>query len=155
MNGILGGWQATGVLTLQNGIPLSFTTTDTTQSGGTYLRPNNNGQNPALSGAPETRLAKYFNTADFSQPAQFTFGNVARNLGSLRGPGRAVMDFAVYKDLPVKERLHLQVRGEAFNLTNTPEFQNPDTNFQSPTFGAITSQFNTPRQVQVSLHLSF
>jgi hypothetical protein len=65
------------------------------------------------------------------------------------------MDFPIYKDLPLKERLHLQIRGEAFNLTNTPEFQNPDTNFQSPTFGAITSQFNTPRQVQVSLHLSF
>ncbi len=155
MDKILGGWQATGVLTLQNGIPLSFTTTDTTQSGGNYLRPNNNGQNPALSGAPETRLSKYFNTADFSQPAPFTFGNVARNLGNLRGPSRAAMDLAIYKDLPFKERLHLQIRGEAFNLTNTPEFQNPDTNFQSPTFGAITSQFNTPRQIQVSLHLSF
>jgi carboxypeptidase family protein len=155
VNGILGGWQTTGVLTLQNGIPLSFTTTDTTQSGGNYLRPNNNGQNPAFSGAPETRLTKYFNTADFSQPAPFTFGNVARNLGNLRGPGRASLDFSVYKDVALRERLHLQIRGEAFNLTNTPEFNNPDTNFQSPTFGAITSQFNQPRQVQVSLHLSF
>jgi len=155
VNAVLGGWQTTGVLTLQNGIPLSFTTTDTTQSGGNYLRPNNNGQNPALSGAPETRLTKFFTTADFSQPAPFTFGNVARNLGNLRGPSRAVMDLAIYKDVPIKERLHLQIRGEAFNLTNTPEFNNPDTNFQSPTFGAITSQFNQPRQVQVSMRLSF
>ena len=155
LNGMLGGWQVTGILTLQRGIPLSLTTTDTSQSGSGYLRPNNNGQNPALSGSPESRLTQYFTTADFSQPAPFTFGNVGRNLGNVRGPGLQNLDFAVYKDVPVMERLHLQIRGEAFNLTNTPEFSNPDTNLQDPSFGAITSQFNSPRQVQVSLRLSF
>jgi hypothetical protein len=155
INGFLGGWQATGVLTLQKGIPLSFITTDTSQSGSGYLRPNNIGQNAALSGSPESRLGKYFTTSDFSQPAPYTFGNVARNLGNLRGPGYKNLAFAIYKDVPIKERLHLQIRGEAFNLTNTPEFANPDTNLQDPTFGAITSQFNSPRQIQVSLRLAF
>ena len=120
-----------------------------------YVRPNSNGHYAGLSGSPESRLTHYFTTSDFSQPAPFTFGNVGRNVGNLRGPGLENLDFAVYKDLGITERFHLQIRGEAFNLTNTPEFANPDTNLQDPTFGAITSQFNSPRQVQVSLRLSF
>jgi hypothetical protein len=155
LNHILGGWQATGVLTLQRGIPLSLTTTDTSQSGSGYLRPNTNGQYAGLSGSPESRLTKYFNTVDFSQPAPYTFGNVGRNLGNLRGPGLENLDLAIYKDISIRERLHLTIRGEAFNLTNTPEFANPDTNLQDPTFGAITSQFNQPRQIQLGLRLAF
>jgi hypothetical protein len=71
------------------------------------------------------------------------------------GPNSKNLDFSVYKDIPVRERLHLQIRGEAFNLTNTPWFSQPDTGLQDPTFGVITSQFNSPRQIQLSLHLSF
>jgi hypothetical protein len=155
VNGILGGWQATGILTLQSGIPLSLSTTDTSQSGSGYLRPNNNGQDAAKSGAPESRLSQFFTTSDFSQPAPYTFGNVGRNLGNVYGPNAKNLDFSIYKDLPVKERLHLQIRGEAFNLTNTPWFSQPDIGLQDPAFGAITSQFNSPRQIQLSLHLSF
>jgi hypothetical protein len=155
LNSILGGWQATGILTLQSGIPLGITTTDTSQSGSGYLRPNNNGQSAALSGSDESRLSRYFNTSVFSQPAPFTFGNTGRNLPDVRGPGERNIDFAVYKDLAIKEAAHLQIRGEAFNLTNHPWFSNPDTNFQSQTFGAITSQFNQPRQIQISLRLAF
>jgi len=155
LNTVLGGWQATGILTLQKGIPLSLLTTDTSQSGSGYLRPNSNGQNASKSGTPESRLGQYFTTSDFSQPAPYTFGNVGRNLGNVYGPGEKNLDFSVYKDISVKERLHLQLRGEAFNLTNTPWFSNPDTNLQDPAFGAITTQFNSPRQVQISLHLSF
>ena len=155
VNGVLGGWQATGILTLQSGIPISLSTTDTSQSGSGYLRPNSNGQDAAFSGAPENRLTKFFNTSDFSQPAPYTFGNVGRNLGNVYGPNSKNLDFSIYKDIPVKERLHLQIRGEAFNLTNTPWFAQPDMGLQDPAFGAITSQFNSPRQIQLSLHLSF
>ncbi len=58
------------------------------------------------------------------------------------------LHFELYKDIPIREWLHLQMRGEAFNLTNTPEFSNPDTGLLDPSFGAITSQFNSPRQIQ-------
>ena len=76
--------------------------------------------------------------ADFSQPAPFTFGNVARNLGNLRGPGRASLDFSSYKDLAFRERLHLQIRGEAFNLSNTPIFSSPASQtITSTLFGQI------------------
>ena len=61
----------------------------------------------------------------------------------MRGPGTHNLDFAPYKDLVFRERMHLQIRGEAFNLTNTPEFDNPDTNLQSPTFGHILTHSAT------------
>jgi hypothetical protein len=156
VNAALGGWQITGILTLQTGIPLALSTTDTSQSGnGGVLRPNNNGTSAKLSGSTESRLGAYFRTDVFSQPALYTFGNTARTLPDVRGPGLRNLDFAIFKDVPIKERYHVQVRGEAFNLTNTPEFDNPATNLQSPTFGQILAQRNQPRQIQISLRFLF
>jgi hypothetical protein len=81
MNTALGGWQVAGIMTLQTGIPLTLSTTDTSQSGnGGVLRPNNNGTSAKLSGSTESRLNGYFRTDVFSQPAPYTFGNVARTL---------------------------------------------------------------------------
>lgn len=156
VNTLLGGWEITGILTLQTGIPLAISTTDTSQSGnGGVLRPNNNGQSAKLAGSTESRLNGYFRTDVFSQPAPFTFGNSPRTLPDVRGPGTHNLDFSLHKEIALSERVHLQMRGEAFNLTNTPEFDNPDTNLQSPTFGKILSQRNQPRQIQVSMRLAF
>lgn len=155
MNAVLGGWQVAGIMTLQTGIPLALSTTDTSQSGSGVARPNNNGTSAKLSGSTESRLNGYFRTDVFSQPALYTFGNTARTLPDVRGPGTHNLDFTMYKDLAFKERFHLQIRGDAFNLTNTPEFDNPDTNYQSPTFGRILTQRNQPRQLQVSMRFAF
>ncbi len=155
VNALVGGWKVNGILTLQTGIPLSITTTNTSQANNAVLHPNNNGSSAALDGPAVGRLNQYFNTSVFSQPAPYTFGNTGRNLPDVRGPGLRSLDFALNKEVRIHESLHLQIRGEAFNLTNTPGFNNPDTNLQSPTFGAITSQFNQPRQIQVGLRLAF
>jgi outer membrane receptor protein involved in Fe transport len=156
LNAAISGWQVTGIMTLQTGIPLALSTTDTSNSGnGGVLRPNNNGTSAKLDGSTESRLGRYFRTDVFSQPAPFTFGSVSRSLPDVRGPGTHNLDAALYKDFAIRESLHLQMRGEAFNLTNTPEFENPDTNFQSSTFGRILTQRNAPRQMQVSMRLVF
>jgi hypothetical protein len=156
INAALGGWQVTGILTFETGVPLGLSTTDTAYSGnGGILRPNWNGISAKLSGSAESRLNGYFNTADFSQPAMYTFGNVSRTLPDVRGPGVENLDFAIYKDLQIAERYHLQIRGEAFNLANRVQFANPDTNLQDTTFGDILTQQNSPRQIQVSMRFSF
>ena len=156
LNAIVGGWQVTGIMTLQTGIPLAPSTSDTALSGnGGVLRPNNNGTSALLSGSVESRLNGYFRTDVFSQPALYTFGNAPRTLPDVRGPGSHNLDFAIYKEVQIKERYHLRIRGEAFNLNNTPEFENPDMNLQSSTFGRILTQRNQPRQIQVSMRLSF
>ena len=53
------------------------------------------------------------------------------------------------------ERLALEFRAEAFNLTNTPVFAPPNTSFGSPSFGVVNSQANQPRVVQLALKLLF
>jgi hypothetical protein len=55
----------------------------------------------------------------------------------------------------VTERLRAELRGEAFNAFNTPAFSGPDAGVSDPTFGVITSQANSPRQIQVALKLLF
>ena len=81
-----------------------------------------------------------------------TFGNAAHL--SLRGPGYFDVDLAVTREFKFIERLTLQVRGEAFNVLNHPNFGLPNGNISSSTFGQITSAFD-PRIMQASMKLVF
>jgi hypothetical protein len=144
-----------GIATLQTGQPITLSTQDTSGSGGTTLRPNNNGQSAKLSGSIESRLNRYFNTAVFSQPAPFTFGTTGRTLPDVRGPGVNNLDASLFKDFKPLERMTVQFRAEAFNLFNKPQFGFPNSNLSSGQFGVISSQANSPRQIQFGLKLLF
>jgi len=65
------------------------------------------------------------------------------------------MNLAIVKEFQVKERIHGQVRGEAFNALNYNRFAAPDTYFTSPTFGQITWSENQPRWIQFGLRMTF
>jgi hypothetical protein len=62
-------------------------------------------------------------------------------------------DFALFKNFGFGERTKLQIRGEVFNLFNTPQFGAPNTSAGSANFGKITSQANLPRLIQVAAKL--
>jgi hypothetical protein len=106
-------------------------------------------------------LQRWFNTASFSAPAPLHFGNVGRN--TLAGPGTKQLDFSVFKNFVLKEgsARSLQFRAEAFNLTNTPQFNNPVSTIGAPGAGAIISAGSpntfqrVSREVQVALKLYF
>jgi hypothetical protein len=91
--------------------------------------------------------------AQWATPAQFTYGNAGR--GILRGPGRTDVDFSVFKQFAATERLHLQLRGEFFNVLNHPQFDLPGQTIGSPSAGVITATVGTPRDIQFSLRLLF
>ena len=59
------------------------------------------------------------------------------------------------KNFAISERFNLQVRGEAFNITNTPIFSGPNMSFGSTSFGVISGQANGARQLQVALKIYF
>jgi hypothetical protein len=80
-------------------------------------------------------------------------GNSGRN--TLRGPHTAVFDAAVTRDFRFTERANLQFRWEVFNLTNTPEFGQPNSNVTSGAVGTITTLSGDPRVMQFALRLSF
>src|SRR5260370_35499981 len=143
-----------GIMTLSQGQPLRFTTPqNTTFSFGGGQTPDTTGVNANL-GSRRT-IDRWFDTSQFSQPKDFTFGTVARNFPDLRNQGAKNLDFSLFKRFRVIERATLEFRGEAFNLMNTPLFAAPGTPVNTSTFGVVTGQENSPRQVQLGLKILF
>ncbi len=97
-------------------------------------------------------IAQYFNTAAFATNAIGTFGNSGKNI--LRGPGFFDTDLALLKNTKITERFNVQFRAEFFNAFNNVNFNNPNTNLSSSSFGRITSA-GDPRILQFALKTIF
>lgn len=149
----IGGWEVSGFLTLQSGVPLQVS-----QDGGTLWDAN---QRPHLIGDPSTtgrvqdRLNRYYNEAAFARPANDTYGSAPRYLG-YRGPGIKTLDAALLKSFPTKEGQRAEFRLEMQNATNTPMFNDPSAaGYGSASFGQITSMRIGPRNVQLGFKYYF
>lgn len=152
---LLGGWQVNGILSLSTGTPINFggdsavlkapqnnntlnwfgpdkiQITHGTGRGVTWFTPSicNFKSNPISA------------TNCFAQPGAENgglpeFGNLGWNV--IDGPGFWNLDASVFRTFPVRERMKLEVRAEAFQVMNTPQWNNPDTGISSSTFGQIT-----------------
>lgn len=104
----------------------------------------------------------YFNPAAFALAATGTFGNLGRDI--MYGPGFGSVDFSVFKDTPITERIRTQFRVEIFNIGDRANYANPGSTVNSAsTFGLITATrngnsspgigFGEPRNVQLALKL--
>lgn len=143
----LGGWQMNTIVTAQTGSPFSIVYP--VYGGGTSLRANAAG--PILQ--PHSITNKFF-TGNFSQPAAGTDGNVGRN--SLYGPGLAEGDVSLFKTLHFTERFGTELRAEVYNVTNTPQFTNPDTNPNDGNFGRVSgTRLASERQMQMAVRFVF
>jgi hypothetical protein len=152
---VLGGWQVNGITTVQSGTPLRITASNTSGLGTAIERANTDGRSPVLTGDVRARLNRYFDTSVFSQPAAFSLGNTAAYYGNLRSQYANNTDLSLFKQFMPRENLRIQFRAEAFNIFNRVQFGSPDTNVTSTTFGVITSQSNTPRDIQFGLKILF
>jgi hypothetical protein len=152
---IVGGWQINGNTTFQSGFPLQVNGGNGSGSFAGTQRPNWSGKNPTLSGAVTDRLLKFFDTSVFSFNAPFTFGNAPRIMSTLRSPGVDNFDVSLFKNTRITERFQLQFRAEAFNVFNRVQFGVPNTSINSTAFGVISSQQNSPRNLQLGLRLLF
>jgi hypothetical protein len=160
VNATLGGWGVGGTTTLQSGFPLHFgTNTNQTHSFGGGSRPNVvPGCNTSVSGSAQSRLGGWFNTACFTQPDPYTFGDESRTDPNLRSAGIANWDFSAFKNFTFSEngQRYVQFRAEFFNLFNRTQFGFPgQTQGQPDSFGKVTSTANLPRLVQFALKLNF
>jgi hypothetical protein len=114
-------------------------------TGGTYfsdaIRPNVVG-NPeqGVTGPITSRLNDYFNTAAFARPANYTMGDVAPDIGSVRGVGENNVNLALGKFFPIHERLKVELRISAFNAFNHPTFIAPGYTLGSSSFGVVSTQ---------------
>ena len=163
--GVLGplerGWQFNAIAQFYDGTPFSVGTTDSFgdgQSTRAILLP---GYGSGSLPKGKRTLAKWFNTDAFAVPAvtSFTYGNSGRN--SLQGPGTKYVDFSLFKDTHLSESKVLQLRAEAFNLANTPQFNNPAATAGTTTIGSISSAGSdltfqrTARQIQFAAKITF
>ena len=94
----------------------------------------------------------WFDTAPFTAPAPYTFGNAGPGL--VYAPGLFVVNLNLTRRFTFHERYTLEVRGEAFNLLNRTNFFAPNTTFGSPSFGIITSS-DAARVVQYAAKIQF
>lgn len=152
---LIGGWQMNGILTMQSGTPLSIGANNTIGLFTMAARANNNGRSAARSGDVRTRLNGYFDPSVFSQPAPFTFGNVGTRLPDVLSHYQNNFDLSLFKVFRLTERFQLQFRAEAFNALNRVQFGGINTTVTSGSFGFVTSQANSPRQLQFGLKLVF
>jgi hypothetical protein len=172
--GALGGWEISGVLTLQTGLP--FTPIDSA-GGSAYalsspnlatptFAPGFSCANAATSGGVESRLAHWANPTAYTPDALIPLGNGARGDATgygnaprncIVGPPQKNVDFTLGKTFKLTERQSLRFRTDFFNLFNHPSFANPSaTDVESPSsFTQITSVVGTPRLIQFSLKYAF
>ena len=170
---VLGGWKTSAIISALSGLP--FTTTTTSATPGTAQTANKTGAyqvTHSVSGAANTT---WFNTAAFAAPSTCTaysaanpvactVGNTQRN--QFRGPGYFSDNLSLFKNFPLfRERVSMETRVDAFNMTNTPAFGLPGTGFGSSSFGKITSTLGSgvgnvngvggPRVLQAAVKITF
>jgi hypothetical protein len=150
---LFGNWNVAAIVTLDSGQPFSI------QSGGDPANVGGGSQRAEVVGNPTAGFSQgvqaWFNTAAFSLPAPYTFGNEGRN--NMTGPPFKNVDFSAYKDFLLTERVRLQFRSEFFNVFNHPSFGLPDNTVTDASFGVITSTANpnANREIQFALKLMF
>jgi hypothetical protein len=151
-NAFLGGWQVNAIYAATSGVPYSLTVSgDIANTGNTNQDRVDRIGNPHLA---TPNRAKWFNTAAFVTPANFTFGTESRN--SLRGQAYQNLDASLFKAFRVREAGTLQFRADAFNALNHLTLGTPGTNISTPSsFGVITSERSTERIVQLAVKFLF
>ena len=137
-DGVLGGWQLGGIISVHTGFPLTIkANTDPSGTGARSFRASTLGQAP---NDPHNvgPGALWLDPTPYYQPPSGTFGNVGP--GTSRGPGLARTDLSVGKKFHITERKYFELRGEAFNVGNHPIFLSPASqNVTSALFGQIRS----------------
>ena len=158
-NALIGGWGLNGITTFQEGYPLGLSNSVNNLSTYAFLgteRPNvAAGCHKATSGSMTKRINGYMNAACFSAPSNFVYGTESRTDNSLRTPGAANWDMALFKNIPVRESMSFDFHLEAFNIFNRVQFGSPNSSVGNPQFTTITTQYNTPRILQVSGRFTF
>jgi hypothetical protein len=154
----VGGWQVNGIISMQSGTNISIGSRNTTGNFNSATWANNNGQSSNLKIDAHDRLGRWFNTANFSQPLPFTFGNVGSVVSDVYNHWINNADLSLFKQFRLSdknEQMKLQFRAEAFNAFNRVRFGGPNTDVNSGAFGQVTSQANTPRELQFGLKFLF
>ncbi len=154
---LAGDWNASGILIAQSGAPFTVNLSSVAGQDVAHigLVNGNNLERPNLVSNPNNgprTASEWFNTAALALPAKNTFGSSGRNV--VLGPGLANLDVSLQKEISFHERLRVQLRVDAYNALNHPNFDLPGRIFGAANFGVITSA-EDPREFQFAAKLMF
>ncbi len=163
VNQIVGGWRASGVLTLQSGLPFTpVISGDQANTGVGSQRPNAVGAPILLDNVgcwfyvannSTCRSLAPSATAPFTVPAQYTYGTSGRDV--VRADGLSTLDFSLLKKFKVTESKTAEFRAECFNLANHPVFSAPSATINAASGGQVSSLLVPAREVQLALKFYF
>lgn len=152
----VGGWTVTAIASFKTGVPVTLSSTNTTNTIGTSTNlPNRtcNGNSRSLLGHLRSNGFVAFDTSCFSVPANRYYGTSRQNV--ITGPGTNNWNIGIEKAFPLLENTRLEFRGEMFNAFNHAQFSNPGGAVQNTAnFGKVSSA-KPPRIGQLSLKLVF
>ena len=135
-NHVLGGWQINGIVTFQDGFPMTIQAADLGGLNDTFGTNRANVVGDHELSASERDIDRWFNTNAFEQPARGILGNSGRSI--MQGPGINNFDTGLFKNFYITERLSVQLRFESFNAFNHTQWAVPNRNRASPNFGRIS-----------------
>ena len=156
MDWLIGGWQTSLTSIVQGGTPTDLETGTAT--------PGNRPDKVASISYPKSILGHWFNPASFANPPTKTgsvcnctvytrLGTLGRN--QVYGPGYRVVNLSIQKNLKL-ERYTLELHGDAFNLFNTAEFTNPNSNLTGGNFGQVEgTEVYSNREIQLAARFTF
>ena len=146
---VLGGWQLSTISKLQSGSPLTFNAAFDNLGSGVTNRANVTCPTVRTLGS----VSEWFDTSCFAQPGPLQLGNSGS--GKVHGPGYYDADVSLSKSETIHDRMKVTVQADAFNVSNTPHYSNPDTNLADSNFGQIGGTNGSPRQLQLGAHFTF
>jgi outer membrane receptor protein involved in Fe transport len=152
---LLGGWRIGAVQSYNSGTPVGVTVNAPLPIFNTANRPyvDSYGWKTSYSGSFDPNKETYLNAAAFPKQPVGVLGNSPRLNSQVRNFASLNENVSLAKTFTLKERLRLDFRAEAFNIFNRVQFGVPATNLTSASFGIVSSQANTPRQLQGGLKL--
>lgn len=150
VNGFIGGWQLSGIVTKQSGAALGFGNAIFTGDIGNIALPKD-----------QRDVDRWFNTeAGFNKVTAQQLANNIRTFplrfSGIRGDGQDRWDFSIIKNFRVREGTRVEFRGEVYNAWNQTSFNNPNTTPTNSAFGRITSTSSpSGRSWQFALKIAF
>lgn len=144
VNAIISDWNYNWIVTYSSGFPTVQPNAEFVC--GSYFAPNGQTHNEWFNNDP----------ACYKGRPAYSLRDTPDRFAWLRNPTSPNLDMTLARTFRLTERWQLQLRGESFNTTNTPQYLGPNTNYQDARFGRLPiQQKNFPRLVQISARVVF
>jgi len=153
---IVGGWRLSAIQTYTSGFPIGVTANGSLPIFNGTNRPyvtTYAWRAPVSGSSFDPNKDKYLDPNAFPAQPAGVLGNAPRKNAQVRVPATLNENVSLAKTFRIGERFRADFRAEAFNVFNRVVFGGPQTSLNSSTFGVISSQANSPRQMQGGLKI--